>query len=104
MRKAENVSFNNALNPFYLHLYGVGHMAQIMRGNLLLPLDWLLFLIGSKRSICILLHTRYYIPLTLLHQLYYHTTSCFVHGHSPPYPIELLPQWITDGDQSKTKK
>ena len=27
-RKVENVSFNNALNTFYLRLYGIGHMVK----------------------------------------------------------------------------
>ena len=39
-RKEENVLFNNALNTFYLRLYGVGHMVKnhsdSERGNTLL--------------------------------------------------------------------
>ena len=46
-----NVLFNDALNTFYLRLYGVGHMVKdhsySERGNLL-PSHGLLFLISSK--------------------------------------------------------
>ena len=52
--KEGNVLFNNALNTFYLWLYGVRHMVKdhsdSMRGNLLLPLHGLLFQISSKGS------------------------------------------------------
>ena len=51
-RKERNVLFNDALNTFYLQLYGVGHMvtdhSDSERGNLLLPLNGLLFSISSK--------------------------------------------------------
>ena len=47
------VLFNNALNTFYLWLYGIKHMVKdhsySERANLLLP-HWLLFLISSKDS------------------------------------------------------
>ena len=53
-RKEGNVLFNNALNTFYLQLYGVQHMVKdhsdSKRGNLLPPLHGLLFLISSKGS------------------------------------------------------
>ena len=57
-RKEGNVLFNDALNTFYLRLYGVGHMVKdhsdSERGNPLPP-HGLLFLIGSKGSfICII--------------------------------------------------
>ena len=49
-RKEGNVFFNNALNTFYLWIYGVGHMvndhSDNERGNPLLPYG-LLFLINS---------------------------------------------------------
>ena len=52
-RRKEDVLFNDALNTFYLQLYGVGHMVKdhshIERGNLQLPYE-LLFLISSKDS------------------------------------------------------
>ena len=57
-RKEGNVLFNDALNTFYLRLYGVRHMlknhSDRERGNQLLP-HRLLFLISSKGSfICII--------------------------------------------------
>ena len=52
-RKEGNVLFNDALNTFYLRLYGVGHMVKdhsdSERGNTLLP-HGLLFPISSKGS------------------------------------------------------
>ena len=52
-RKEGNVLFNDALNTFYLRLYGVEHMVKdhsdSERGNLLLP-HGLLFPITSKGS------------------------------------------------------
>ena len=52
LRKEGNVLFNDALNTFYLRLYGIRHMVrtiQIARGNPLLP-HRLLFPINSKGS------------------------------------------------------
>ena len=52
--KEGNVLFNDALNTFYLRLYGVRHMVKdhsdSERGNLLLP-HRLLFPISSKGSL-----------------------------------------------------
>ena len=52
-RKEENVLFNDALNTFYLRLYGVRHMVKYHsdseRGNPLPP-HGLLFPISSKGS------------------------------------------------------
>ena len=52
--KEENVLFNDTLNTYLFSLYGVGHMGKhhsdSERGNTLLPLYWLLFLISSKSS------------------------------------------------------
>ena len=52
-RKEGSVLFNDALNTFYLRLYGVGHMVKdhsdSERGNLLPP-HRLLFSINSKGS------------------------------------------------------
>ena len=49
--RKEMFLFNDALNTFYLRLYGVGHMVEdhsdSERGNPLLP-HGLLFLISSK--------------------------------------------------------
>ena len=60
-RKEGNVLFNNALNTFYLQLYGVGHMVKdhsdSERGNPLPP-HGLLFPISSKCSfICTITQT-----------------------------------------------
>ena len=60
-RKEGNVLFNDALNTFYLRLYGVKHMvndhSDSKRGNPLLP-HQLLFPISSKVSfICIIPQT-----------------------------------------------
>ena len=57
-----NVLFNDALNTFYLRLYGVGHMVKdhsdSERGNPLPP-HGLLFPISSKGSfICTIPQTR----------------------------------------------
>ena len=61
-RKKGNVLFNDALNTFYLQLYGVRHMVKdhsdSEKGNPLPP-HRLLFPISSKGS---------FIPLPLLHQ------------------------------------
>ena len=61
-RKEGNVFLNDALNTFYLRLYGVGHMVKdhsdSERGNPLPP-HGLLFTISSKGSfICIIPQTR----------------------------------------------
>ena len=52
-RKEGNILFNDALNTFYLRLYGIGHMikdhSDSERGNLLPPLG-LLFPINNKGS------------------------------------------------------
>ena len=70
--KERNVLFNDALNTFYLRLYGIGHMVKdhsdSVRGNPLLP-HGLLFLINSKGSfICTIPQTGQHIPQPLLHQ------------------------------------
>ena len=53
MERERNVLFNDALNTFYLRLYGVGHMVEdhsdSERGNPLPP-HGLLFPINSKGS------------------------------------------------------
>ena len=59
--EGRSVLFNDALNTFYLRLYGVGHMVKdhsdSERGNPLLP-HGLLFPISSKGSfICIIPQT-----------------------------------------------
>ena len=70
-------SFNDALNTFYLWLYGVGHMVKddsdSKRGNPLLP-HRLLFLISSKGSfICTIperiAHTTAFVTLIVEHWL-----------------------------------
>ena len=59
--RERNVLFNDALNTFYLRLYGVGHMVKdhsdSEKGNLLPP-HRLLLSINSKGSfICTILQT-----------------------------------------------
>ena len=71
-RKDGNVLFNNALNTFYLRLYGVRHMVKdhsdSEKGNPLPP-HRLLFPINSKGSfICTIQQTEWHIPRPLLHQ------------------------------------
>ena len=63
--------FNDALNTFYLRLYGVRHMvkdhSESERGNALPP-HGLLFPINSKGSfICTIPQTGLHIPRHLLH-------------------------------------
>ena len=69
--KEGNVLFNDALNTFYLRLYGVRHMVKdhsdSEKGNPLLP-HRLLLSISSKGSfICTIPQTGEYIPRPLLH-------------------------------------
>ena len=61
VERERNVLFNDALNTFYLRLYGVGHMVKdhsdSEKGNLLPP-HRLLLSINSKCSfICIIKQT-----------------------------------------------
>ena len=75
--KEGNVLFNDALNTFYIWLYGVVHMvldySESERGNLLPPLYRLLFLISSKGSfICTMpevAHTVAFVILVVEHWL-----------------------------------
>ena len=64
-RKEGTLLFNDALNTFYLRLYGIRHMVKDYsdseRGNPLLPH-------GILFSICIIPQTGLYIPRPLLHQ------------------------------------
>ena len=67
-----NVLFNDALNTFYLRLYGVRHMVKdhsdSEKGNPPAP-HRLLFPINSKNYfICTIPHTGSYIPRPLIHQ------------------------------------
>ena len=67
-----NVLFNDALNTFYLWLYGIRHMVKdhsdSERENPLPP-HGLLFPISSKGSfICTIPQTGQHIPRPLLHQ------------------------------------
>ena len=71
-RKEGNDLFNDALNTFYLRLYGVRHMvndhSDSEKGNPLQP-HRLLFTIKSKGSfICPFHQTGYHIPQPLIHQ------------------------------------
>ena len=70
--RERNVLFNDALNTFYLRLYGVRHMVKdhsdSEKGNPLPP-HRLLLLINSKGSfICTIPQTGQHIPRPLLHQ------------------------------------
>ena len=70
--KEGNVLFNDALNTFYLRLYGVKHMVKdhsdSEKGNPLPP-HRLLLSINSKGSfICIIPQTGQQIQRPLLHQ------------------------------------
>ena len=70
--KEGNVLFNDALNTFYLRLYGVKHMVKdhsdSEKGNPLPP-HKLLFPINSTGSfICTIPQTGLHIPRPLLHQ------------------------------------
>ena len=60
-KKEGNVLFNDALNTFYLRLYGVGHMVKDHSDSEMgnpLPPHGLLFPINSKGSfICIITQT-----------------------------------------------
>ena len=72
MKEGRKFLFNDALNTFYLRLYGIGHMvnnhSDSERGNLLPP-HGLLFPISSKGSfICTIPQTGQHIPQPLLHQ------------------------------------
>ena len=74
LRKEGNVLFNDALNTFYLRLYGVRHMVKdhtdSERGNPLPP-HGLLFPISSKGSfICPIPQTGLHISRPLSHQLW----------------------------------
>ena len=67
MERKGNVLFNDALNTFYLRLYGVGHMVEdhsdSERWNLLPP-HGLLFPINSKSSfICNIPQTAFVTPV-----------------------------------------
>ena len=77
--KEGNVLFNDALNTFYLRLYGVRHIYMVKdhsdsdKGNLLLP-HGLLFPISSKGSfICIIpdrmTHTTAFVTPVVEHWL-----------------------------------
>ena len=70
--REKNVLLNDALNTFYLRLYGVRHMVKDHsdneKGNPLPP-QRLLLSINSKGSfICTIPQTGYHIPRPLLHQ------------------------------------
>ena len=72
MSKEGHFLFNDALNTFYLRLYGLGHMvhdhSDSERENLLPP-HGLLFPINSNGSfICTIPQTGWHIPRPLLNQ------------------------------------
>ena len=65
--------FNDALNTFYLRIYGVGHSikdhSDSKRGNQLLPLYELYLINGEDSSIRTIPQKGQHIPQPLLHQL-----------------------------------
>ena len=67
-----NVLFNDALNTFYLRLYGVRHMVKdnsdSEKGNPLPPHRLLLSINSKGYFICTIPQTGYHIPRPLLHQ------------------------------------
>ena len=71
-KKEGNVLFNDALNTFYLRLYGVRHIVKDYSDSEKenpLPPHRLLFPINSKGSfICTIPQTYWHIPRPLLHQ------------------------------------
>ena len=74
-KAGKNFLFINALKTFYLQLNGIWHIVKdhldSKRGNMLLPLHGLLFLIINKGSfICILQKTGYHITCPFLYQLW----------------------------------
>ena len=74
-----NVLFNDALNTFYLWLYGKGPLSE--KANLLLPLHGLLFLISSNGSfICTIPQTGYH--------------SLCGNSHGALAGIKKIAQWV----------
>ena len=67
-----NVLFNDALNTFYLRLYGVGHIVA-KEENLLPPLHGLIFAISSKEYIFMhhptymIVHTTAFVTTVVKH-------------------------------------
>ena len=116
--KEGNVLFNDALNTYYLRLYGVGHMVKehsdSERGNPLLP-HGLLFLINSKGSFIgtipdRIAHTTAFVTSVVEHWLEREIAQ-WVHPmkdrSDDPLHHErmLLPQsYISLRDLSKTKQ
>ena len=72
--RKENILFIDALNTFYLRLYGVGHIVNDHSDSEIgnpLPPHGLLFPINSKGTlICTIPQTGLHIPRPLLHQLW----------------------------------
>ena len=72
--RERNVLFNDALNTFYLRLYGVRHMVKdhsdSEKGNPLPPHRLLLSINSCGSFICTIPQTGYHIPRPLLHQLW----------------------------------
>ena len=73
-RKEGNILFNNALNTFYLWLYGrhvVKDHSDIERENPLLPLHGLFFLISKQYFICTIpdriIHTTTFVTPVVEH-------------------------------------
>ena len=76
-REERSVLFNDALNTFYLRLYGVGHMvndhSDSGRGNPLSPLNGLLLLLSLLQQLLLqLLLLPLRPPLLPLHSSYYY--------------------------------
>ena len=77
MKEEGNVLFNNALNTFYLRLYGVRHMVKDHsdsdKGNLLTPHGLLFPIISKDYFICIIpdriIHTTAFVTPVMEHWL-----------------------------------
>ena len=97
-RRKEDVLFNDALNTFYLQLYGVRHMvmnhSHIERGNLQLPYE-LLFLISNKGSFYIhnptdwIAHTIAFVTPVMGHWLEQQIAQWVQLEGLIPWPIAL---------------
>ena len=115
-RKEGNVLFNDALNTFYLRLYGVGHMVKdhsdSERGNPLPP-HGLLFPISSKGSFYMhhptdrITHTTAFVTPVVEHWLEREIDQC-VHpmkdrSDDPSHHERtLFPRSYKHGDTSMT--
>ena len=73
-KEGKNVLYNDALNTFYLWLYGVRHMVKdhsdSKRGNPLPTLHGLLFSISKGSFICMIPRKCFYLTTHSAHFIY----------------------------------